>query len=439
MAAILPHLAERGETSPIERQYYQCVTSLAGQSLGQDAPHCPAPNEVLAQAHAGLLTMTYVRSAVEASLAGRAFRVQNGDASGLRTRDVFLILDGPIGSQPAWNPPSNPAVRQFKLLSWTSKMSCPSWSLPAGVPESGGTCPGAAGGQSIVATERLIAAQDLVTRVTGKPVNLAQCVCEFCYAEGGQYSTGSVQYAQVLRHLWARQAIEMPACAPDGSPSTMFIETMVAAIQGANFRLAGGISTTEEITDGATATTRRETTSLPPEPSGRRFFRVHDSGDFFSAEYLRQWKAVADRLTEIMFWAPTRIWATSWGITAVNEINGAAPSNLIIRPSAFEVNEPTPGPRELGPGWAAGTTVIAAGQDLGMTPDRARYVAAIERRPVASGSDPRYDWSCRAYATDDQKHTCRRAVAPPGMGGPHGTGCRACWVAPGEIINYALH
>lgn len=47
--------------------------------------------------------------------------------------------------------------------------------------------------------------------------------------------------------------------------------------------------------------------------------------------------------------------------------------------------------------------------------------------------------NCQAYATDDAKHTCRKAVAPPGLGDASGKGCRACWIAPTEIVNYSLH
>lgn len=418
MAAILPHLEVPEDVTPLERAYDVCVGSLQGSSLGEDSPACPSPDAVLADSHAGLLGMAFVRAAVEQSLIGKSFVAKAGDIKGKSTRNVYLVLDTPIGTGPAWNPNANPSIQQYELLSWTSKMNTPSWSLPAGAPETGGACPGAVGGQSVVGEERLIAAQKLVRKVTGKAVNLPQAVCQWCYATGGQYSTGQVQYAQLLRFLWARQAIDLPAIAPDGSASTVFVETMVYAIQNADYRLEGG-------------------RDLPAEPTGRRFFRIHDSGDFFSKKYLEQWKKVTQRLPDITFWAPSRIWATSWGVDAVNEINNP-PANFTIRPSAYEVNEPSA--NDLGPGWASGSTVIAAVQNEGMTPEREIYVSSIENKSSPrGGTDPRYTWDCRAYATDDQKHTCRKAVAPQGLGGPDGKGCRACWIAPGEIINYTLH
>jgi len=429
MAAIIPHLEVPSDVTAIERAYDMCVGSLSGPNLGEDHHACPAPQSVLADAHAGLLGMVFVREAVFDSLKDLQFIVRPGNAEGKDTKKVFLVLDRPIGPGPAWNPATNPDVSQYKLLSWTSKMNAPSWSLPAGAPQIGGACPGAVAGQSVVPEKALDAGARLVNiglgRPANTPVNLAQAICEHCYATGGQYSTGQVQFAQILRFLWARQAINFHL--PNGS--TAFVEAMVYAIDNADYKLNGGTVQGE----GAEATQ-----DLPPEPTGRRFFRIHDSGDFFEEEYLRQWKMIADRLPDITFWAPSRIWATSWGTAAVNKIN-RDPRNLIIRPSAYEVNEP--GPVDLGPGWAGPTTVIAVSQNLGMTPERERYVYEHAHRfpPKLTGPDPRYTWNCQAYATDDAKHTCRKAVAPPGLGDANGKGCRACWIAPTEIVNYSLH
>lgn len=486
MAAILPHLAQPDEASEIERAYNDCVTSLYGPGFGESAESCPSPQQVLADAHAGLLTMTFVRDAVYNGLQGKQFDVQLGNVKGKDTNKVYLVLNEPIGPGPAWNPSTDPTIRQYKLLSWTSKMNAPSWSLPAGAPQIGGSCPGAVAGQSIAPEGARRANAELVNIGLGRPVdapvNLAQSICEHCYATGGQYSTGNVQFAQILRYLWAKQALGVPVQLTDGSESTAFIETMVFAINAANYKLTGGKA--DDTEEGEPVQQ-----DLPPEATGRRFFRIHDSGDFFDREYFRQWKLIADRLPDITFWAPTRIWATSWGVDAVNTIN-ADPRNFIIRPSAYETNEA--GPVDLGHdyvlrededanqshwerapdgegtpmnGWAAPTTVIAVKQNLGMDPEREQYASAIEQTTIQaqlrqpgltpmkrsqlekklahsqprSGTDQRYTWDCRAYATNDQGHTCRKAVAPPGLGGPDGKGCRACWLAPREIVNYSLH
>jgi hypothetical protein len=271
-----------------------------------------------------------------------------------------------------------------------------------------------------------------------------------CYATGGQYGTGNVQYAQALRFIWARQAINEPAVGPDGRPSTLFIETMVAAISGANFRLeGGGVAKKDLETDDADAEKPGEV-RLPPEASGRRFFRIHDSGDFFTPEYLRQWKVVCERLPDITFWAPSRVWAAGGAWTdLVNQVNApraGSANNLIIRPSAFLVDGPSPthlAPRSgAASGWVAGTTVVSFEDDGGPPAEVVAYVEGLEGRPMKMlgtvRPDPRYDWSCRAYSTGSTK-TCRNAVAPPGHGGEDGKGCRVCWDVPQAIVNYHPH
>lgn len=211
-----------------------------------------------------------------------------------------------------------------------------------------------------------------------------------CYATGGNYRYGSKQLTQVVVLAWTRQAVK------DGS----FVEVMDWAVKNANYHLdASSI-------DG---------TSYPPEHRGL-FFRIHDSGDFFSREYLAAWKAVADANPDVTFWAPTRVWATSWGIRAVNEIN-RNPRNLILRPSSYEVNSPAL--EGLGPGWASWSVV---------------YAKAVKPPGGPMHASGPFNWDCQAYAAEAEAHSCRHALAPDGA-----TGCRACWLHPELSVNYTLH
>ena len=104
----------------------------------------------------------------------------------------------------------------------------------------------------------------------------------------------------------------------------------------------------------------------------------------------------------------------------------------------YEVGDAGP---VLGPGWASATTVLRVSDNAGMRPELEQHVARHEHDTTArAGTDSRYDWDCRAYATEDKTATCRKAVAPPGMGDPKtGKGCRACWLMPELRVNYSLH
>ncbi len=212
-----------------------------------------------------------------------------------------------------------------------------------------------------------------------------------CYAEGGQYATGQVQFAQLLRIIWVRHALR----------EHTFVPTMVAAVKEANFHLEGGVIKEKEKDVDADGV--KQARQLSPERTGERFFRIHDSGDFFSPEYLRSWKEVAQAfdgsrvgLPRTIFWAPSRIWATSWGTTAVNQINDP-PDNLIIRPSAYHINEAPPAQGNLGPGWAAGSTAIHKDLQGGLEVVRARRA----KLPVVHSDwvDVRYTWNCVAAGT----------------------------------------
>jgi hypothetical protein len=242
--------------------------------------------------------------------------------------------------------------------------------------------------------------------VIGKPVRLQQAICQYCYAEGGQYSTGQVQFAQVLRFVWCRDALRVgdrlwsPFDGTEPPPTAVaWLDAMSYAIEHADYLNEGG---------------HRGKIDYPPERHPGRYFRIHDSGDFWGPGYIWLWKQLANRFADITFWAPSRYWAVSrQAIDHVNQINSPA-QNLIIRPSAYHVNEAPP--RDLGPGWVRGSTAFAID----------------EKQHGAARGD--FSWDCQTYAVEDEKHTCRHALAPDGE-----IGCRACWRHVEREVNYTLH
>lgn len=410
MAAITIKLGVQSDVNPLEHELAQEPAPSGIAGLGDLEPSSdPVAQAALAQSHAAIVNMAYLRRACEEVLEGRAI------ALSFEQGNVWLNLDRPLVEVgPAWNPSTNehPKHSRFQLLSWTSKMGTPSFSIPAGAPSIGGACPGASGGQTLVPLSTRKKQMEEVEAILGVPVDPARAICQHCYAEGGQYSTGQVQYAQLMRFAWVQQAVA------DGT----FAQVMSWAIKNANFYLDGrGREKAKDENGNDIFVSNRG------ERDGRRYFRIHDSGDFYAPEYLAAWKAVADDNPDVLFWAPTRIWAVRALRDAVNVINNP-PRNLILRPSAYSINEPCPG--DLGPGWAAGSTVYADAQK----PDQ------LSRR-----EGPPYQWDCQAYQTDNDKVTCRDARFP---GGGQTPGCRACWKhgledehgrAPGLVVNYTLH
>jgi Gene product 88 len=181
---------------------------------------------------------------------------------------------------------SYPAVpgTTVRLLTKTSKMPCPSWSIPARL-----SCPNA----------------------VIKPGS----ICELCYANGRAYKMyPCVVNAQQQRFNWARK------CMRTSEGQAEFVRVMVQAI--------------------------RQTKT--------RYFRLHDSGDFFCLAYAECWYQVACILPDVKFWIPTRSYQTGQSESAafpiLNYQNGmlstlrklASLPNVTVRPSALFFGEAPP-------------------------------------------------------------------------------------------------
>jgi hypothetical protein len=321
-------------------------------------------------------------------------------------------------------------------------MGAPSFSIPAGHPEIGGTCPGAAAGQSVVSEAARAGQARVVLKVLNAhapsdaaPIaglDMAAAVCGHCYATGGNYAYADNITLQAVRGIWAAWALGQPTASPyglNGGPSNLFIDTMVEAVDRANYDGPPGADSGCEPAQWAA--------------SGWRFFRIHDSGDFgvtgrgvSAKDYFLAWKAIANAFAAknahgfkpVMFWAPTRMWAVPGWVEFIDEVNGGtnARGNFVIRASGYELNQHVPNLRS-GPtsGWAAGATVFAP----------AATAAALEGR-----APPRFDWNCQAYAAE-KGPTCRGAMSPPlaGYGNANLIGCRACWMLHDTVINYTAH
>lgn len=180
--------------------------------------------------------------------------------------------------------------RKATLLSWTSDMDAWSFSLPAGQP---GSCPG---------------------MVADSPDN----ICHGCYAQINRYNMPNVLEAQWVRFNWLR-----------------------SNLRGSTLEKMAGMRMIEDTFVGAI---RKYCTN--------GYFRGHDAGDFFNADYAWIWYAVATRCKDIKFWFPTR----SHRVPAIADVLShlAALPNVTVRPSALIFNELAPRLE----GFSKGTGVV---------------------------------------------------------------------------------
>lgn len=412
MAAINIHVGTQADE---DRRDNACsVEYRANGSLGGQRRCVPA----IEQMHVGQTRMVWVRRALTDWIAENKIQfriVQRGPDLGFEISQPFQ------NTQFQWLLDKSKNQSFFILIGEAGKMGCPTWDLPAGSPVLGGACPAATAGQSTVPLKIRKKAEPAVN----EPVRLQEAICQICYAEGGNYSTFTTQLGELLRYWWTRQLL-------DEGRADEWVATMVDAIQRAPFPV-------ERVLDPRTG--------RPVLP-----MRVHSSGDFFSQAYAKAWIEIANRLPEVLFWAPTRTWAAGgWVSFWAEHMKTAVHNNLIVRPSAYHTDDPAiaEGGRMIpcqtfkegvverpetpwGGGYpfsSRGTTAVYRDNDLNFRAGRNVPQIAVE-----GSADPRYDWQCGTYAIQDDAHSCRNAIAPDGQ-----VGCRACWVRPDLRVNYTAH
>jgi len=416
MVAVAPFL-EESLTDAIDDEAQRLVykidaepAPMAGLGATKKDP-LENPAQAVDITHQNLARMVAAREVANRLLDGRTISVAFFDSKAL------LVVEPAIGRDeaPPWTGLSAD-WRGAKLLSWVSKMQCPSYSLPAGAFENGGSCVAASLGQTVAdqrSVDNLIAKEDILRKTVGKverlsanalPLWYALATCQTCYAEKGPYSYFSNVLNSVASLAWTKWAIATPSSS--GSGKTVFVETLIRAIENADY----GTATPADRAHLAAASASH---GLEPAVGYKRFFRWHDAGDVISLRYFEQLKQVSDHFnprkagagSPTLFWLPTRLWAVK-AAAGWAKVNDDPRSNIVVRPSAFHVNFPAPTKQAAGPGNDAGTTTIAA--DLAEEYQGRGY----------------FDIDCPAATKTSD---CRTEQ------------CRACWVKPDLVINYRLH
>ncbi len=250
--------------------------------------------------------------------------------------------------------------RNTTLFTWTSKMSCPSFSLPAGPMEGGGTCP-AAKAASVEREGSYVESSPPLSQMPKGQIY----ICDTCYAGKGRYLMyKSMSLGQMARLKWTQNAVR-------AGTFTRKITEAIASLDD---------PATEKV--------------LAQKLVSNKYFRIHDSGDFYSPEYYRAWVEVCYNLPQVRFWAPSRMWVfEKW-----REVfsNYPPPPNLALRPSALFTSAPPPSIQ----GMAAGSTSIDG-----------RMAAPV--------------WNCPAYESEE--------------GSCAGASCRMCWDGQRKPVNYLTH
>jgi len=173
-------------------------------------------------------------------------------------------------------------ISQTSLFTWTSKMTCASFSLPAGPPRYGGTCPASA--------EKF-------------DCDYKDVICYDCYATRNRYLFASNAIRQAVKWQWVQTAMRRGT----------FVDEMVEAI-----RFISQPSVAQY---------------LRGRDIAANYFRIHDSGDWSDKDYFRAWVEVCRRVPEVRFWAPTRMWIFEDWADLLKKTR--FPKNMTVRPSTL--------------------------------------------------------------------------------------------------------
>ena len=341
---------------------------------------------------------TYTVGMLQAMFTGGALRVTRSGTS--------LVLDGKVlmAHEQARDALVSPFGARPSIFTQTTKMSCPSFSLPAGPPSIGGTCA-------------------LANHAPNGPGAEELRICSNCYALKGNYIQAEVMIGQLFRLAWVHRLVK-------GDPSgAMFAREMTTAMnlladQGpsesslrARPNLEYGVIRAGKLTYNAGRSARvlpahpllsgassQEGFDELPDGTVAGYFRGHDSGDFSvltgddSLGYVRGWQQVIAAFPHVHFWFPTRLWRMKGGATRNALDNLATEPNLALRPSALYVNDPPP----IQNGWAVGTTANTPNADV-----------------------PEEVWRCPVQ--DEDKSSCAS------------TRCRTCWLRKSVGVTYGKH
>lgn len=240
------------------------------------------------------------------------------------------------------------------IFSDTTKMRCPSFSLPAGPPGFGGSC----------------AQANRADLMKGRPEDLY--ICRNCYSIQGKYGNANVQLAQAVTLAW----VKMLLAENDGGRS--FARAMVATLSD---YLVHGHSSMD-----------------------LRYFRIHDSGDLAWGrdDYFLAWCRIAAAFEgQVSFWAPTRDQHSPQFAALVARTK--RPSNFVLRPSALHFQAQAP--RGLR-GFDAGSTSAYRVTDL---PDPIPALADFDCPAYAGGKQA----TCLNGTDPDGRQPCRACWTHP--------------------------
>jgi len=208
------------------------------------------------------------------------------------------------------------SVARSPVFTHTEKMGAISFSIPAGMPQYGGSCISAS------------------YEATGPNKN--NTVCRECYALKGNYLFAQYVFSAAPRMNWLVDTLKKDNF---GETLAYYMALSIEAYARYGYHQKRGklefgyiknksliyptSSTGTNIfppVDMRVGGTSQDWIDFNQEGAVAGFFRIHDSGDFtissdknINNRYINSWGMVASTFSEVKFWAPTRNWTLGYG------------------------------------------------------------------------------------------------------------------------------
>lgn len=211
------------------------------------------------------------------------------------------------------------------IFTITEKMNAPSFSIPAGAPQAGGSC---------------ISSMYNASK-PGFGVQDSTFVCRKCYALKGHYLFLAYVFAAAPRMNWIIETMKADITGQYfANLLTVAIESYARYGLKKRDKLELGYIKTNSLVypTGEQNTSRFDATPLVIGGTSQDFinfsqegdiagyFRIHDSGDFtittdqqINVGYINSWSMIASNFPQVKFWAPTRAWTLGYRVNNLGE------------------------------------------------------------------------------------------------------------------------
>lgn len=236
----------------------------------------------------------------------------------------------------------------------------------------------------------------------GKPKGSPKLICSVCYALKGNYANLNQQVWQAVRFAWTKAAMDHDARGRFIGPVRQNPPTASDKHEKIGRSSYFAAFMTEALRAYYSKDSEEGRIENAEDP---HYFRVHDSGDFWSESYYWAWIQVIEQFSCIRFWAPVRGWISPVLVKAFQR----RPKNFAVKPSALFFKDPAP---EI-PGLPKGSTGGSVPNEQGLhwycpatSNDRASCIGGLSVAHLRNKDLGKFPWLAKLPKWESSCRVC---------------------------------